>query len=223
MNINLDDKKIVKIVYRIDDSRVLEFNYKNGDLASVSTLFNPKMKEEESKLDVLSDSEMIEAIKHSSFMNELEAAKKRYKLPKEVADSFDGVDESPTKLGSKTPFRKYSDDSIEIIKKIIKMDEDGTLDEIAKSYRNNGKFVNILPKPEAEAADLDIKVCNSSIATLKNEIFNSLASFDLNDVNNNKKFFEKVEEYKDYLEKRKKLIDEKFTTSCDEIYPTEKK
>ena len=221
MNINLDDNKIVKIVYRQDDTRVLEFNYKDGALVSVATSFSPKALEKEPKPNVMSDEEMIEAVKNSDFMDELKAAKKKYKLAKEIAENFQEKDETPTNLGYK-PNKNYSDESIDIIKKIIKLDEDGTLDEIAQKVRT--KIDNVISLPsqvEGQEYDIEMDTCQRSIDRIKNDIIKSIENTDLNDINNNKNFCEMVDMYKNYLNKKKELSDKKWDICCKKIEPLE--
>ena len=221
MNINLDDNKIVKVVYRQDDTRVLEFNYKDGALVLVTTSFSPKAVEKEAKPNVMSDEEMIEAVKNSDFMDELKAAKKRYKLAKEIAEDFPEKDETPTKLGYK-PNKNYSDESIDIIKKIIKLDEDGTLDEIAQKVRT--KIDNVISLPsqvEGQEYDIEMDTCQRSIDRIKNDIIKSIENTDLNDINNNKNFCEMVDMYKNYLNKKKELSDKKWDICCKKIEPLE--
>lgn len=221
MNINLDDNKIVKIVYRQDDTRVLEFNYKDGALVSVATSFSPKALEKEPKPNVMSDEEMIEAVKNSDFMDELKAAKKKYKLAKEIAENFQEKDETPTNLGYK-PNKNYSDESIDIIKKIIKLDEDGTLDEIAQKVRT--KIDNVISLPsqvEGQEYDIEMDTCQRSIDKIKDDIMKSIENTDLNDINNNKNFCEMVDMYKNYLNKKKELSDKKWDICCKKIEPLE--
>lgn len=221
MNINLDDNKIVKIVYRQDDTRVLEFNYKDGALVSVATSFSPKALEKEPKPNVMSDEEMIEAVKNSDFMDELKAAKKKYKLAKEIAENFQEKDETPTNLEYK-PNKNYSDESIDIIKKIIKLDEDGTLDEIAQKVRT--KIDNVISLPsqvEGQEYDIEMDTCQRSIDKIKDDIMKSIENTDLNDINKNKKFCEMVDIYKNYLNKKKELSDKKWDICCKKIEPLE--
>lgn len=211
MNINLDNNKIVKVVYRQDDSRVLEFNYKDGALASVSTSFSPKAKEEEPKSTVMSDEEMIKAVKNSDFMEELKAAKKKYKLAKEITEDFPKEDVSPSKLGVKSPSKKYSDESIGIIKNIIKLDEDGILDEIAQKARKKiDNVINLPAQIEGQEYDMEMDTCQRSIDKIKNDIMKSIERVDLNNIDNNKKFCEMVDMYKSYLNKKKELSDNKW-------------
>lgn len=222
MNINLDDNKIVKVVYRQDDSRVLEFNYKDGALVSVTTSFSPKAKEEEPKPTVMSDEEMIEAVKNSDFMEELKAAKKKYKLAKEIAEDFPKEDVSPSKLGVKSPSKKYSDESIGIIKNIIKLDEDGKLDEIAQKVRNKiDNVINLPAQIEGQEYDIEMDTCQRSIDRIKDDIMKSIENTDLNDINKNKNFCEMVDIYKNYLNKKKELSDKKWDICRKKIEPLE--
>jgi len=164
---------------------------------------------------------MIEAVKNSDFMDELKAAKNRYKLAKEIAEDFPEKDETPTKLGYK-PNKNYSDESIDIIKKIIKLDEDGTLDEIAQKVRT--KIDNVISLPsqvEGQEYDIEMDTCQRSIDRIKNDIIKSIENTDLNDINNNKNFCEMVDMYKNYLNKKKELSDKKWDICCKKIEPLE--
>ena len=210
MNINLDDKKIVKVVYRADDSRIIEFNYNDGNLVSVNTNeFCNKREIDDAYLQgicdskheiekqsestrtncknekkVLSDSEMIEAVEKSSFMGKLKVAK-----DKPVLD----------------------DAQQEAIGKIIKMDREGILDEIAKRSGVVDKCVLNLPSPEYEEFDLDKKKCKQSIATLNHEIFKLINNLPVDELKDNKEFFDKIENYKFYRGKMGELIDKSFS------------
>lgn len=217
MNINLDDNKIVKVIYRLDDSRVVDFNYKDGTLQSVTTSFSPKAEVEKPKLDVMSDEEMIEAVKKSDFMNELKAAKKRYKLAKEIAENFTQTDETQTRLGDKKK-KDFSDESVDIIKQIIKLDENGTLDEIAK--KNIGKIDNVISTPyqiEGQAYDIDIDVCERSIQKVKDEIMKSLNNINLEDTSDRQKLLDVIKAYQEYMAKKIYLLNEKWNATTKKI------
>lgn len=217
MNINLDDNKIVKVVYRLDDSRVVDFNYKDGTLQSVTTSFSPKAEVEKPKPDVMSDEEMIEAVKKSDFMDELKAAKKRYKLAKEIAEDFPQTDETQTRLGDKKK-KDFSDESVDIIKQIIKLDENGTLDEIAK--KNIGKIDKVISTPyqiEGQAYDIDIDVCERSIQKVKNEIMKSLNNVNLEDTSDRQKLLDVIKAYQEYMAKKIYLLNEKWNATTKKI------
>ena len=84
MNINLDEKRIRKIIYTLEDGTVVAYNLKNGDIWCVQEL---------GKIDkdwktALTDQEMIDSIRNSKFMDELEDARKRFKISNEIAETF---------------------------------------------------------------------------------------------------------------------------------------
>jgi len=217
MNINLDDNKIVKVVYRLDDSRVVDFNYKDGTLQSVTTSFSPKAEVEKPKPDVMSDEEMIEAVKKSDFMDELKAAKKRYKLAKEIAEDFPQTDETQTRLGDKKK-KDFSDESVDIIKQIIKLDENGTLDEIAK--KNIGKIDKVINTPyqiEGQAYDIDMDVCERNIQKVKDEIMKSLNNVNLEDTSDRQKLLDAIKAYQEYMVKKNYILNEKWNATIKKI------
>ena len=192
MNINLDDKKIVKVVYRADDSRIIEFNYNDGNLVSVNT--NESCNKCENEKKVLSDSEMIDAAKKSSFIGKLKVVK-----------------DQPVIDGGQNEEKDIST-AQEAIRKIIKMDQEGTLDEIAKRSGVVNKCVLNLPDPEDEDLDImDKKKCKQSIATLNHEIFKLINNLPVEELKDNKDFFDKIENYKYYSCKMDELTDNAFS------------
>ena len=198
MNINLDDKKIVKVVYRADDSRIIEFNYNDGNLVSVNT--NEFCNKCECEKKVMSDSEMIDAVKKSSFMDKLQDAKEKSKSLKNKPVLDEDKNEE-----------KDMSTAQEAIRKIIKMDQEGVLDEIAKRSGVVNKCVLNLPNPEDEERDMDKKKCKQSIATLNHEIFKLINNLPVEELKDNKDFFDKIENYKYYVVKMDELTDNAFS------------
>lgn len=208
MNITLDDKKIKKIVYELEDGNLATYNFKNGELYGVcvsSNDYGTKTNEMPEKPG-LSDSEMIEKLKNSEFMNELEEAKKRFKLGKEIADSFpDKDDDGNTKQAD----RKYSDESLKVAKEIIKMDKEGKLDEIIKR-RGSGSIdkyiVQELESPFTSELDYDASACSKNMNLIEQKLLTRLRMTD-NDVTKDESFEKLLENYNFYKTKKKEIDD----------------
>ena len=154
----------------------------------------------------LSDSEMIEKLKNSEFMNELEEAKKRFKLGKEIADSFpDKDDDGNTKQAD----RKYSDESLKVAKEIIKMDKEGKLDEIIKR-RGSGNIdkyiVQELESPFTSELDYDASACSKNMNLIEQKLLTRLRMTD-NDVTKDESFEKLLENYNFYKTKKKEIDD----------------
>ena len=203
MNINLDDKRIKKIIYELSDSSVVAYNFRNGELWCVQTL---KDAEEDISQKPLTDTEMINAVKNSEFMNELNKAREKYKLSKEIDETFPEKDDSGN---IKDPAKKTSDESIGIIKEIIKKDMDGNLDDIIKR-----KFSTLDYKLKEIGRDdsdkqYELDKCNMNIHTIENKLLDILRKCNGNmDEVNEKKFNEVLDDYSNYCNKRKELSDE---------------
>lgn len=208
MNITLDDKKIKKIVYELEDGNLATYNFKNGELYGVCVSSNDYGTEinEMPEKPGLSDSEMIEKLRNSEFMNELEEAKKRFKLGKEIADSFpDKDDDGNTKQAD----RKYSDESLKVAKEIIKMDKEGKLDEIIKR-RGSGSIdkyiVQELESPFTSELDYDASACSKNMNLIEQKLLTRLRMTD-NDVTKDESFEKLLENYNFYKTKKKEIDD----------------
>lgn len=210
MNIKLSDQKLVKVVYQLNDETILGFNYNDGELTSVTT-------SNTTNCNVLTDHEMIEKIKSSNFMDELNDAKTKYKIAKEI---FDKIKE---KYEDKEPNRnekQISQKSLSLARKLIKMDEDGILDEIAKKHC--GKISNSLNFDyDKDAKQMDIWTCKKSIDKIKKDVINMLSTLKKDDDSN--KFWDVVETYQDYLSKEKNLSDELWKERVTPITEEEEK
>jgi hypothetical protein len=254
MNINLDDKRIKKIVYQLKNGKTVEYRFNNGELVEVPIVYNgsdePK-KCESKKADVnedyllhhiskqidgakeiiemdkkgvldeilkkhgtnnnkepLSDNEMIETVKKSEFMNELKAARKRFKIGKEIVDGFPEKDDT-YRENPKRSEDKCSDESLKVAQEIIKMDKEGKLDEIAANSRPIlDEKIKTMVKEVNNDLSYDSDVCADSIRKIENKVLIALR-------NGNKDELEKlIDNYKFYKEK-KKIIDDKL---WDETY-----
>ena len=237
MDIKLDDKRIMKIIYQLEDDSVVAYNFRNGELWCVQTLaedyerYEPtdrEMIDKAEKLNLaryknriknmISDSEMIQRIRNSEFMDELEDARKRFKISKEIADTFPDKKMDGT---MKPQDRPYSDESLEVVKEIIKMDREGKLDEILKRHGTGGidKYVREeveSPLTDSELAD-DSSKCQKNMKLIETKI---LAKLRLNDYNitNDDEFGKLVEDYNFYKSKKKE-IDDKIWDNMPKVAP----
>ena len=171
MDIKLDDKRIREIVYQLEDGRVVRYNFKDGEINYIQLVNEGAI---EKAKEIPTDSEMIDKIRKSEFMNELEDARKRFKISKAIADTFPDKDDDGN---IKTPNRKYSDESLDIAREIIKMDNDGRLDEILKRHGTKaiGDIIKRLEIPfvDSELSD-DSSACQRNMRTIEEKILSRL-------------------------------------------------
>ena len=208
MNITLDDKRVKKIVYELEDGNLVTYNLKNGELYGMYISSNNSEGDEKPEKPGLTDSEMIEKIKKSEFMDELEDARKRFKIDKAIADTFPDKDEQDNK---KRPENKYSDESLEVAKQIIKMDKDGKLDEILKRYKNESildKYVREDIDSPLSDSDLsyDSSACQKNMNTIESKIVSRLRREDF-DATKDDEFQKLLENYNFYKTKKKEIDD----------------
>ena len=196
MNINLDEKRIRKIIYTLEDGTVVAYNLKNGDIWCVQEL---------GKIDkdwktALTDQEMIESIRNSKFMDELEDARKRFKISNEIAETFPQKDKDS---GQEKVNRKYSDESFKATSELIKMDKEGKLDEILrKTHKNIDEYI----KHDTELEDeYDARECGRNIRNIEEKILARLRNVD--NIENDKEFNNLIDGYKFYKSKKKELDD----------------
>lgn len=195
MNINLNDENIVKIVYKTYNDCVITLNFHDGELASTET-YDKGIKQKA----VPTDSEMIARIKTSSFMDELNKAKTRLKLAKENGNT---IEKECPHMEEAKPKNAYSDESLNAVKEIIKMDEDGRLDEIVKNqHKRIGK--NLYLNNECED-EYDSYECQKNLDKIGEKILMRLENSD--DVKNDEKFNKLIDDYKFYKDKKKELDD----------------
>ena len=238
MNINLDDKRLIKIIYQLEDGSVVAYNFKNGELWCTQLLaedyerYEPTDRELIDKAEklnlaryknriknMISDSEMIQRIRNSDFMDELEDARKRFKIDKEIADTFPKED---PELGSKVDGRKYSDESLDVVKEIIKMDREGKLDEILKRHGGTNRVDRFIreevesPLRDSELAD-DSAKCQMNMDTIEQKILARLRMSE-GDVTKDDEFEKLVENYNFYKEKKKEL-DDKIWADIPKVAP----
>ncbi len=219
MTINLDDNKLVKVVYQLNDKETIEFNYKEGELVSV-------IKEGETKPKGLTDREMMNTIKDSSFFTDLKNAKAKYNMAKEIADSIKENEMSPFSSqemdwpiqgAMTTPYedgkKEYSKEALDIAKRVIKQDTEGTLDLIAKKHRDEiDKSLGKMFKDEAKQDEIrtDIWSCEQSLHNVKTDILEDLETFQKG--KDDEELLEKIEIYQYYLNKKKELEEEENKT-----------
>lgn len=204
INLNLDDKRIKKIIYQLEDGRVVAYNFKNGEINYIQLV-------EESN-DTITDREMIDKLKKSDFMDELEAAKRRFKIDKAIADTF--PEENPENGNVKPIDRRYSIESANAARKIMKLDEDGTLDKIAKSNRCKieDKFI---PSKYSEL-EMDSSECWDNMEKIQRKI-NEEVRRTGGEVDSDKisKLFA---DYSFYNKKRDEIVKEMNKIETDKMY-----
>jgi hypothetical protein len=264
MNINLDDKRIKKIIYQLKDGSLVGYNFNNGELWDVQCFSencsplklddeleeyeDPKEKndpllhhisnqiddakeiiemDKNGKLDEilkkygannnkepLSDKEMIDAVKKSEFMNEVNAARKRFKIGKEIVDGFPEKDDI-YRENQKRSEDKCSDESLKVAQEIIKMDKEGKLDEIAVNSRPIlDEKIKTAVKEYNSDLSYDSDICANSIRNIEDKVLIALRK-------GNKDELEKLmDDYKFYNERKKtidnKIWNERFPISLDE-------
>lgn len=121
MNINLDDKKIVKIIYAIDDYTQLHIEFKDGDICAINKKFINLTSNNKNYLDNIK--EMIEKTKSSNWVGDIVKRRNEIENDREILE----------KTINANKIKNLYD-----CKKIIDMDKNGELDEIVKKHRENG-------------------------------------------------------------------------------------
>lgn len=204
INLNLDDKRIKKIVYQLEDGRVVAYNFKNGEINYIQLV-------EESN-DTITDREMIDKLKKSDFMDELEAAKRRFKIDKAIADTF--PEENPENGNVKPIDRRYSIESANAARKIMKLDEDGTLDKIAKS--NRCKIEDKFMPSKYSELEMDSSECWDNMEKIQRKI-NEEVRRTGGEVDSDKisKLFA---DYSFYNKKRDEIVKEMNKIETDKMY-----
>lgn len=200
MNINLDEKRVKKIIYELNDGSIVAYAFRNGELWSTETLEDV---EENNSQKALTDSEMIDRIKQSHFMEELNKAKVKYKLSKEIDETFPEKDDEGN---AKQPTRKTSDESIGIINEIIEKDKEGVLDKIAKMKRNYISN-NLCLNRDYDEKQFDLWKCEENLKKIENKLRTILRN-NSGDIRDNKEFLDTVADYDLYKKKQTELSDE---------------
>lgn len=233
VNLNLDDKRIKKIVYQLEDGRVVAYNFKNGEINYIQLVeesndaltdremidkikdsdFMKDYENSKNKLkNMMSDSEMIDKIRKSEFMDELEAAKRRFKIDKAIADTF--PEENPENGNVKPIDRRYSIESADAARKIMKLDEDGTLDKIAKS--NRCKIEDKFMPSKYSELEMDSSECWDNMEKIQRKI-NEEVRRTGGEVDSDKisKLFA---DYSFYNKKRDEIVKEMNKIETDKMY-----
>jgi hypothetical protein len=213
MDIKLDDKRIKEIVYQLEDGRVVRYNFKDGEINYIQLVNEGVI---EKTKEIPTDSEMIDKIRKCEFMNELEDARKRFKISKAIADTFPDKDDDGN---IKTPNRKYSDESLSIAKEIIKMDKEGKLDEILKRHgtKTIGDIIKRLEEPlvDSELSD-DSAACQKNLDTIERKLLARLR-MDGEDTANDDEFKKLLDNYNFYKSKKKEIDDKLWKTTTKPI------
>lgn len=188
MNINLNDEKILKIVYQLNDKETINFNYENGELVSIT-------KDGDKKQSIDEIRKILNVTRESDF---LEKVKKMVK------------DASNKETSEKIENLKASNDSIKRAKEIIKMDENGELDGILKRvYKNNEKYdiakpIKVESKCDSEYS-LDTSICQKSLNMIQSKLLNLLCNGEIK--HDNDEFWGLIDAYQEYNKKLKELQD----------------
>lgn len=128
MNINLDDKKIVKIVYAVDDFTELNIEFKDGNICAV----NKKYKNENSNsMNEIKD--MLEKSRSSNWPSDI--VRRRNEIEKKIEQDRENLEKS---INAKRTANNSEIKNLYDCKKLIDMDKDGKLDEIVKEHREHG-------------------------------------------------------------------------------------
>jgi hypothetical protein len=250
LNLNLDDKRIKKIVYQLEDGKTIEYTLNDGEInyaeiidlkecegpntaANEDSLLYPTINQIDDakkliemdkngklneivkkkygfndKKKKLTDSEMIEAVKKSEFMDELNAAKKRFKIGKEIVDGFPEKDDV-YRENPKRSEDKCSDESLKVAQEIIKMDKEGKLDVIAANSRPIlDEKIKTMVKEVNNDLSYDSDVCADSIRKIENKVLIALRK-------GNKDELEKLIDNYNFYKEKKQIIDDKL---WDETY-----
>lgn len=113
MNINLNDKKIKKIVYAIDDRSELDIIFENGEITSLNRRY-------------------LSAMKPDTFLSSMLDGSR--KLGKAIIERNKKNGQAPTKKNDNKNI-KGAISNLFTAKKLIEMDKDGTIDAIAKAHK----------------------------------------------------------------------------------------
>jgi hypothetical protein len=128
MNINLDDKKIVKIVYAVDDFTELNIEFKDGNICAV----NKKYKNENSNyMNEIKD--MLEKSRSSNWPSDI--VKRRNEIEKKIEQDRENLEKT---VNAKRTAKNSEIKNLYDCKKLIDMEKDGKLDEIVKEHREHG-------------------------------------------------------------------------------------
>ena len=117
--------------------------------------------------------------------------------------------EDPT-IGGKVDVKK--------VNQLVDLDKNGELDKIVKKYRDeiNDRISYDNNYKDSDGKQIDITICDRSIKKLKDEILSSLTKLE-NDSDNNYEFWDKVNTYKEYVNKKNKLLDDLWNEETDKI------
>ena len=106
-------------------------------------------------------------------------------------------------------------------KGIISLEKVGVLDEIAAKNRDKiaKTIYGINDEKDCDGKQIDITICHKSIDKLKDEIISMLPNLENN---GNNKFWDKVNAYKEYFNKRNQLRDELFNERVEKLESEDK-
>ena len=137
MNINLDDKKIVRVVYAIDNYTELSIEFKNGNICAINKQYKNN---HSNSMNEIKD--MLEKSKSANWANGV--VNKRKEIDELIERGKQGMEKSVNAKAdildcfNLKPSKKSEIKNLYECKKLIDMDKDGKLDEIIKEYREHG-------------------------------------------------------------------------------------
>lgn len=205
MLVNLNDSKISKIVYKLDEEHTIEFNYDNGELVSVEGIVQKQDNTKDPFLKILETTrtEDFNDMLRETFGGEQKENEFKKILNKE-GDKLNEKDCDIARALAKNPkitdedfFNKFC--NLDKTAKLMGYEKDGKLDEITKKYATANHY-NI-PMDSEEL--IDIVMCDRSLEKLQNEI--------MDEIHNSKMpigddLIDKVIEYRRYLATRAELV-----------------
>ena len=111
---------------------------------------------------------------------------------------------------------------VNTVNEIMAIDRAGILDEIAAKNRDKiaKTIYGINDEKDNDGKQIDITICYKSIDKLKDEIISMLPNLENN---GNNEFWDKVNTYKEYFNKRNQLMDELFNERVEKLESEDKK
>ena len=110
---------------------------------------------------------------------------------------------------------------VDMVNGIISLEKVGVLDEIAAKNRDKiaKTIYGINDEKDSDGKQIDITICYKSIDKLKDEIISMLPNLENN---GNNEFWDKVNTYKEYFNKRNQLSDELFNERVEKLESEDK-
>jgi len=211
MVFNLDEKRITTIFYKLENGDKIVYQLENGEIVCAEKIKDGETYKKKKDAKPLTDSEMIEAVRKSSFMDELASAKKRFKIGKEIVKDFSKTDTVFNKKDKRTE-DECSEESFKIAQEIIKMDREGKLDNILARKRGLiDRPLKTAIKRENNPLSQDSSTCCKNIKTIEEKILDSLR------VGDREKLEKLIEDYNFYRGKKEEIDNKLWDETVDKI------